>query len=129
MRPKKKVLLCCVDTDVLSEMRMVLDIWEFVVVSCATPEDALLMADDGAYDCALLIPAKGDYNDSLVVQLQRTNPGLPVVLFFRERAQVQTLTPHVVYEGSGRAELRHVLKTAVARKRGPKKVYGQEMAA
>lgn len=126
MRPRKRVLLCCVDNDVLSEMRMVLAVWEFHVVSCATPEDALLLSGDG-FDCALLIPAAGDYNDSLVVQLQRQSPGLPLVLLFRHRAQVQTLTSWVIYEGSGRAELREMLKTAVARRRGPKKVYGKEI--
>lgn len=128
MRPKKKILLCCVDPDVLGEMRMVLQVWEYVVVSCATNEDALLMAEDGC-DCAVVIPAKGDYDDTLVMQLQRAIPDSPVVLYFRHRAQIQTLTSHVVYEGSGRAELKQMLKIAVARKRGPKKVHGQELAA
>lgn len=128
MRPKKKVLMCCVDTTVLSEMRLVLDLWGFLTVSCATPEDALLMAGKG-YDCALLIPAEGDYNDALVVQLQRANREMPVVLLMRQRAQIQTLTSHVVYEGSGRAELREMLRVVVARRRGPRKVYGQELVA
>lgn len=128
MRLRRRVLMCCVDGGVLSEMRLVLDLWGFLSASCATPEDALLTAGEG-YDCALLIPAAGDYNDALVAQLRRANPEMPVVLLMRQRAQIQTLTPHVAYEGCGRATLREMLKSAVARKRGPKKVYGQELVA
>lgn len=128
MRPKKTILLCCVDTDVLSEMRLVMEVWGFLSVFCATPEDALLMAGEGA-DCALLIPAKGDYDDGLVVHLQRAKPDMPVVLLFQQRAQIQTITSWVAYEGGGRGELRQLLKTAVARKRGPKKVHGSALVA
>lgn len=127
MRPRKRILLYCIDELALREMRMRLDIWGYSIDACNTYQNAIALAR-GWYDCAFIIAMTADDAVDLALVLKRINPELRVVELRKKMSMVQTLADVVRFEGDGFAEVRETVRLLVERKRGPKKAPKQVAA-
>lgn len=117
MRPKKRVLLYCPEETKLLEMTFLLETWGCKVWACDSLETAVC-----EMDCALVVADRHiEYRDFVVRYVKHTNHDLRVMLLLTRPEPVQTWADAVVYEGMGNTVLRETLKTACARKRGPRK--------
>lgn len=127
MRPKRRILLYCVDESATCEMRFRLDLWGFAVESCETYKAAIALSRK-FFDCAFIVAVTSDDALDLAKVLKRVSPELRVIELRKKMSMVQTLADVVLFEGSGYDEVRETIRTVVARKRGPKKAI-QQVAA
>ncbi len=138
MRPRKTILLVCANEVSASVLSYQMDIWRYDVTVQHDHQAVRKQVKQHAYDIVLLVPKVNEYSwpgfaelaeDINKVQLYRhqvcrilDSLGLLTVGLAPNVARITT------YEG-GSARLRDELKTAAAKKRGPKKPFVLEVAA
>jgi CheY-like chemotaxis protein len=119
--PKKRVLLCCADEQMLSILTLVLESkTRYHVAPVPSPHHAVQALTAQMFEVAIVIEQRGDHGPSerLVNWVKTLQPECRVLLDLQTPKLRQTLAERVILHDF--AELLETLKQMCTRKRGPR---------
>jgi two-component system response regulator CpxR len=123
-RPKRKILLVCLDQEKCGRMRFVLEVWGFAVTQAASAEDAAEVWG-GSVDLVLMVAPLPDAMDvSAYVAARPEDIPMLAIGWGYSDSPAEACLPN-----PAPAEILQRVKLLVARKRGPKKKPAQSERA